>query len=192
MKYATVFGVLWIAASTMSCGGAPDYTPKPKSGAVSHYTIQFQAILVGAQTGKATARVMGEETINGKTYKKTIVAFTGIAGLDQTTAYNRYDADGEYEIDGKHRDIPEYLVMPLPIAVGKAWSAMTGDGKKNFKAESIEAVLINDKTYDACLKVTYMMDGGVQGTDYYAPGVGLVKSIFNSGLANVTLTLDSK
>jgi len=191
MKKVSILPLI-LAIPLAGCAQTKNFFPENKVGTTQEYSIEVQSPFSGNQTGKVTTRLVGEETINNKKYYRIVTAFSGMPGLDQQVGYERWAADGVYAIDGQHKATPEYLDFPQPVGIGKKWISNDPDGKKEEEAVSLETVLIGDKTYDGCLKVSYKQqtpNGIMEGTEYYAPGVGLVKSVAHGGGTNITMTL---
>ena len=65
--------------------------------------------------------------------------------------------------------------MPLPLHAGDRWLS----GHVEVTAESAGTVEAGGKKYADCLKLTYRHEGDPHtNEDYYAPGVGLVRSVY--------------
>jgi len=151
-----------------------EYFLEPPIGARWEYSLENMVPFLGVQKGKVLRRVDGEETINGKTYFKTVTVFSGIPGRESYHYYWRKGPDGLYEIDGT--DLPEYLDTPLPLTVGMNWTVQYPNEQQKCSAEAIETVELFDRKYENCLKISFAGEG-YSGYSYYAPDVGLVKRV---------------
>lgn len=164
-----------------------EYFSAPAEGHPLQYVIQFGTLL-GTQKAQMITRREGDETIDGKKYYKVVSVVSGFPGAEPEVSYCRRASTGMYCISGKHKDKPEYLGVPFPVTVGTTWTTSSPDGKVEARAESIETVDLFDRKYDKCLKVTESGTSNGKAftaTAYYAPGIGLVKSIAKVG--DVTL-----
>jgi len=129
---------------------------------------------------RATAKVDGETLINGKMYFKlvTVSDFTGVPGYDrhlEDVRYYRFAEDGIYVRPGNDPDKPDLLEMPLPIPVGVKWLS----GTTETRAERAGTIRVGGRVYKDCLRVTFKLADGVRSTEnYYASGVGIVKTVY--------------
>src|SRR5262245_25315804 len=118
MRLKTAFWMALLLVTFYGCSGGPnkDYFPY-HDGARWEYAVEAMVPFSGVQKGKVISRVDGEETINGKKYYKLVTVYSGIPGAEAEVLYLRKAKDGIYKIDGKYKDNPEYLLVPLPLAV---------------------------------------------------------------------------
>ena len=72
-------------------------------------------------------------------------------------------------------------MLPYPIEIGKEWKITTKKGQGHSRIVGKKDVFLIDRTYRNCLEIHSegwsVKNGKVESTDYYAPGVGLVKRI---------------
>jgi hypothetical protein len=71
------------------------------------------------------------------------------------------------------------LLIPLPATIGKEWKSKGETMAYEKKIES-EDVHLPDQVYRRCLKIHSQGSGGGEemvSDDYYADGIGLVKSV---------------
>lgn len=67
--------------------------------------------------------------------------------------------------------------MPLPIPADLKWLS----GSTEVRAERAGTLKIGDREYKDCLKVTFKLADGVHTTtNFYAPGVGIVKTVYEN------------
>ena len=91
--------------------------------------------------------------------------------------FRSVESGGVYYLPGDETEAEERLGMPLPLRAGDRWLS----GQVEVTAESAGAVEAGGKKYDGCLKLTYRREGDPhENEDYYAPGVGLVRSVFTN------------
>jgi len=167
------------------------YFPKGSNGSQWEYGVRYSAP-EGTKMGIMLIEIVGEETINGKTYYKQINSIKGIPGAGIRLGYYRRAKEGIYAIDDNTTYSRERLTTPFMIRIGDTWTAKTSDGQKQFKAEKIETVEINDKRYKNCLKVSFKTDPGpqhIEGISYFAPKIGEVYSVFDIGKVKVDYAL---
>jgi hypothetical protein len=176
-------GVFWFARSSKPGGvplfGEPDYFPL-RQGSKWEYDYELQVGLRPVQKGAMVVRIDGEEKIDGKTYLRVTDVITGIPGMDSEVGHVRSGEGGVYSRDKKTGE--EELLLPRPAPVGKewTWTHKTKQGKTTNRVEAIEDVPLIDQTYRKCLKVHSTSsgeDGETKGDAYYAPGIGVIKSV---------------
>ncbi len=144
-----------------------------------------------------TERYDGEETINGKKYFKHYGFTSG-----ELVSYDRKAKEGLFKVPVDNKDKPEELTVPLFLKVGETHTIKRESAPKSLTIETTllgkEAVTIADKKYENCLKFSkkYSHAGGdskpqdMELIEYYAPNIGMVKSIRNIGKGyKGTLTL---
>lgn len=104
--------------------------------------------------------------------------------MEPSISFVRKAPEGLYTIDADRLDRGQYwesLWLPLPLSVGTEWTVLLPDDTVKFKVEAQEPLPLVDHTYSDCLRLSYTRRGGsVTGTDWYARGVGRVKSIHHS------------
>jgi hypothetical protein len=126
--------------------------------------------------------VDGETLIGGKRYFKlvTTVDFSSVPTIGrqvEDVRYYRYAEDGIYFRPGNdpRPDKPDMLEIPLPIPTGVKWLS----GTTEVQAERAGTLQLGGHEYQDCLKVTFnLADGFHTTTNYYAPGVGIVKIVY--------------
>jgi hypothetical protein len=189
-------GAVLLCSGLSSCTkpkGA-DYFPELSAGSRYEYLVEYRAQGGVVQRASMTIIPDGEETIAGKKYHKSIATYVGIPGLDQQTYYERQMPAGFFVVDAKHKDMPEYLGMPLPVGVGSSWVAKGPDAETSCQAIGLETVDTPNETFPDCLKITFKTSdssGSSEGVEYYASHVGLVKNVFTTvDGVRMTLTLE--
>jgi hypothetical protein len=180
--------------------------PRPSLTSAPHYTLQsFCAFILclvlatpacarsggkdyfplsgGAQyPGHANIAVQGTTLIRGRRYFKyvTSASFPGVPNApvnQEFVRYYRVESGGVYYLPGDETEGEERLGMSLPLHAGDRWLS----GKVEVTAESAGTVEAGGKKYADCLKLTYRHEGDPRtNEDYYAPGVGLVKTVFTN------------
>jgi hypothetical protein len=181
--------VLMFAAACGSPDGS-QYYPPLHQGERRDYEI-----VVTPQGGTAThdtvsTRGDGNAIIRGKTYWKEVRGTIGVTG------YYRQTSDGIYSITDTSAATVEQLVLPLPLVVGKSWTKSDGVDVLHFAAAAIEDVNVDGRPYHQCMKITISGSAHGQtynGTQYYAPGIGLVLDATQwPGLTTAQLLLAKK
>lgn len=170
-----------ILAAFPACAraGGKDYFPLA-DGAKWEYEGRFSSADGKEFSVRATARVDGETLINGKKYFKFITssdfsAVPGLGGHLEDVRYYRFDEDGIYFRLGSDPDKPDLLELPLPIPVGVRWLSGTNEAQ----AERAGTIKVGGREYRDCLKITFRLGDGARRTEnYYAPGVGVVKTVY--------------
>jgi hypothetical protein len=157
------------------------YFPESSKGSQWEYSIEYTTPFAGIQKGKVLTRVDEEVVIDGKSYFKYVTVFSGIPGAKSEINYYRRAKDGIYKTSDK--DIPEYLVTPFPLTVGKTWTVKDSNNEIEYRVDRIETAELFDKKFDNCLKITF--EGTIKKTEgslnikgyiYKAEGIGDVKS----------------
>jgi len=169
-----------------------DYFPL-SNGAQADYSVEFAAPFVGVQKGKARERVDGRENIRGSDYYKVVSVTTGIPGAESQTNYFRKTEKGIYEIEGKHKDSPEFLAFPFPLVVGSEWTVSEAEGKYECRVESEESAEMWGKTYEHALKMTchgQYKGKAIEMSEYLAKGVGAVKIVSRYSGVTIEFTLE--
>ncbi|MFL6196821.1 MAG: hypothetical protein ACJ75H_21740 [Thermoanaerobaculia bacterium] len=131
----------------------------------------------GQVDGVAIVSDRGKQTIDGKTYSKTMTTFDGIPGTQPESSYRRVGDDGVYSRKSTDPNEPEALEFPLPPTVGRTWSLKQDDLSLDLAIMAVEDFDTASKTYKNCLKVAGTGKKGaspIEVTSYYAPKVGLV------------------
>jgi hypothetical protein len=147
---------------------------------------------MGVEHASMVTRVDEQTTIQGKRYYKMIITFTGIPGLDQQISYSRSTPEGVYTIDGDSMDKPEYLETPFPVSVGSSWTSVGPSSRGTYHALDLETVETGNETFKDCLKVSVKTDGKTgsgEGTEYLAPGIGMVRMSLTASGIPMTFTL---
>jgi hypothetical protein len=149
-------------------------------GAKWEYAGHFSSV-GGKEFGvRAAARVDGQTLIEGKKYFKLVVT-TDLSGVPdigrrmEEVRYYRYAEDGLYFRPGGDPNGKDRLELPSPVSAGVKWL----NGTTEVKAESAGTVQIGGRQYKDCLKVIIKgADGARSVENYYAPGVGVVKTVY--------------
>jgi len=143
-----LLAVASVAACSQGGSFAPDYTPLG-DGYRWEYAVSYVALFIGKSEGKAVARIEGSETIDGKSYFKAILVYSGIPGAEPETIFMRKGSDGLYQVNGKHTAAGEYLALPLPLEVGKSWTIETPFSSMKCNIDAKESALLFEKTLRA-------------------------------------------
>jgi hypothetical protein len=157
-------------------------------GAKYEYSMQISGPkLPYTLTGKREDVVVGEETVNGTKYFKSVTTYSGpIAELPAPanwfsapeTTLIRQGTEGIYRIDDYPQNNTEYLAIPLPLTVGKTWTVpVNGIEPVTMKIESIETVTVPSGEYKGCAKSLSRTEFPnknevVETYGYYAPDLG--------------------
>lgn len=174
--------ILWRAVPlllSLTCVREKDeaYFPEPSHGSRWEYNVEYST-LAGVQRASMVVSIDGEEVLGGKEYYKQVAVVSGIPGVEPEITYGRWALEGVYVIDGKYKQMPEYLAVPFPVAVGSTWTAQAHTGTTTYRVAGIETLYLPGGKYDDCLKVSYESNAGGThsvGTTYYAKGVGQVR-----------------
>jgi hypothetical protein len=178
-----VITLCFLLAATSACAraGGKDYFPLT-DGARWEYSGRFSSSNGGQYNVRATAHADGETLINGKRYFKLVTTadFSAVPTIGrqvEDVRYYRVADDGIYFRPGNDPkpDKPDLLEIPLPIPIGVKWLS----GATEVQAESAGILQINGREYRDCLRVTFKLaDGFHTTTNYYAPGVGIIKIVY--------------
>ena len=123
-----------------------------------------------AWTDFAGSNTVQQRTNNGGTESVSVYTIDGGAlkkVFQQGETYYVYDFTG--------MDTMEEVLIMEPIAVGTTWTLDGGEERAITKTNA--AVTVPYGSYTGVLEVTTTYDESVT-TDYYAPGVGLIKRVF--------------
>jgi hypothetical protein len=180
--------VLSLALLLTGCSKQDSETYFPLSdGAYWEYSMEVYITGGSFISGKMKTRVDGEERINGEQYIKVVKVTSGIPDSEPEINYYRTTNDGIYFISKKHINHPEQLYLPASLDVGSSWSVQTPDSDIRYTIEAIEDAELFDRKYENSLRIVFegtedTEDLGaviIKGVSYYAPSVGVVKTIFS-------------
>ncbi len=182
-KLLCALSLFLLLPTTPACARSvgKDYFPL-SDGARWEYAGTFFASNGTQYPGHATITIQGTILIRGRRYFKYVTSgsFTGVPGgpLNQESVrYYRVESGGLYYLPGDETEGEERLGMPLPLRAGDRWLS----GQVEVTAESAGTVEAGWRKYEDCLKLTYRHEGDPRtNEDYYAPGVGLVKTVFTN------------
>jgi len=174
--------------------GKKNYFPI-SDGAQWTYTGRFLPSTGGSYTARATIRIDGTMLIRGRRYYRHITSSVTDAPTapikPEQVRYYRAETGGIYFLPGNDLEGEERLAMPLPIPVGGSWLS----GSVEVTAEHAGTIAVGRRKYANCLKLTYRQQGDARiNEDYYAPGVGLVRSVYvntTSPQSTIELWLES-
>jgi hypothetical protein len=133
----------------------------------------------GMQFGKMIVRADGKEIIDGKEYIKKVEEYSGLPGRDTRITYYRSSAEGIYKINGKQKEMHEYVSTPFPLEVGTKWIVREPEGEFHFSVVAKETVELTNMKYRDCLIVSFtaVIDSSqIVGVSYLAPNIGVVKN----------------
>jgi hypothetical protein len=167
------------------------YFPDLRDGLERRYSVEYVIALAGSRKGVFVFRVDGKVTINGKSYFKDILVPSGIPGAEPEVTYIRRAKDGLYAIDEKDATKTEYLQTPFPLSLGMEWTVKTSEKTSRYKVETIDTLQLIDRKYDKCLKISYR-EGQIEGTSYYAPGIGEVRGVGKGPGFTMDYTLEER
>ena len=189
-----IVALLLFAALAISCGRQQDaeYFPILEDGKQNKYSVDIAVQGRGIIKAGLVIRGAGQETINGQTYHKVVALFSGMPGAQPTTTYSRYTAKGIFTVDDKHKNAPERLDPPFPLAVGTTWNTNGKGGVSEYRVEAIEALDLPNLRYERCIKISITGPGpGVSGHQYFAPGVGMVKMVMKKDGSTMEAVLEN-
>lgn len=184
IKRLSVFlGLLIFVAGCSLNGGGSDYFPL-KDGSKWEYDIEMFGP-GNKLNGKMVIRIDGSEKIGGEKYFKAVSVISGIPGSEPEIAFYRPTKEGVMHILKKFIEQPPQILIPSSVGVGDTWEFIAPSQKLVYRVEAIESAELIERTYKNCLKVS--VDGEMSSDDmgkvsmtgyaYYAPSVGMVKSI---------------
>lgn len=193
---ACAFCLYLLLATASACAQTDRNKYFPLSdGAKWEYAGRFSSAGGREFSVRATARVDGETLIEGKKYFKLVVT-TDLSGVPdigrrmEEVRYYRYAEDGLYFRPGNDPNSKDRLELPSPVSAGVKWL----NGTTEVRAESAGTVQAGGRQYKDCLKVIIKgADGARSVENYYAPGVGVVKTVYvntTEPRSVVELTLD--
>jgi hypothetical protein len=180
-EWLFTFGFCFVIAVTSACAqvGGKNYFPLADSTRWE-YAGRFSSASGREYSVRMTSKVDGETLINGKKYFKLVTAsdFSDVPGISrriEDVRYYRFAEDGIYFHPGNDPNKPDLLEMPLPIPIGVKWLS----GATEVQAERVGTIQIRGHEYEDCLKITFKLaDGSRTTTNYYAPGVGIIKTMY--------------
>lgn len=167
------------AAPACARSGGKDYFPLA-DGSKWEYAGRFSSAEGREFSIRATARVDGETLIEGRKYFKFVVTsdFSGVPHIGlrlEEVRYYRYGEDGLYFRRADEPDKADRLDLPLPVSAGMKWLS----GTTEVRAERAGTIRAAAREYRDCLKIIYKAADGARSTEnYYAPGVGVVKTVY--------------
>jgi hypothetical protein len=181
---------LLLVATTSATAATPEpYVPLAKGTIWVH---EHRATYTGPGERKVFANVvtevLGEETIDGKTYVKMLRRYEGMPGVDRITVYRRAAPEGVYIASRKDGKLREALELALPAAIGGSWDYDDGVVSKRQVADVV-AIDTPAGHFEKCLKVvrdflTEVRRKNYSQEAYYCPGVGEVKSVLVQNTPN--------
>jgi hypothetical protein len=186
-----------VLATIPACAqpGGKNYFPLA-DGAKWEYTGRFISSTGGQFPARVIIQINSTTLIRGQRYYKYVTSgdFTGSPNVPtklEQVRYYRAETGGIYFLPGNDLDGAERLAMPLPIPVGERWLS----GSIEVTAERAGTIEVGGHKYADCLKLTYREPGGRRtNEDYFAPGVGMVKSVYiniTPPQSTIELTLES-
>jgi|SRR5947209_2694134 len=169
--------------TNLSCAQANGQNYFPLiDGAKWKYTGRFLSANGGQYPIHSTIHIDGVTLIHGRRYYKYVISgdFTGVPNMPpqiEQVRYYRAESSGIYFLPGNELDGAEKLSMPLPMPIDERWLSGTAE----VTAERDGTIEAGGHRYTDCIKLTYKEPDGRRSTeDYYAPGIGLVKSVYTN------------
>lgn len=144
---------------------------------------------VNAREWKQLVNIEPEETIEGKKYYKYVTTYSNLAGVDPEISYLRTSKEGIYLMKEGSK---EHLEIPFPLIDGKTWQYHDPDSDSDIKckAEKKDKIYAYGNTYSDGLVITReykLSNSNYNKIDYYAPNVGLVKSVMTNITKEITI-----
>jgi hypothetical protein len=169
----------------MHLSAQADYYPLARSSRWT-YSVVITGGLLGVQEGTSTTAVEGEEKAGGKTYFRVRTSFAKVT-FPPDLLLLRKDRTGIYKLDAGR----EVLMMPLPLKPGLTWTTPGPQGELiQNRVEGPETVDLATDKFDNCLKVV-RTSSSAKSADYYAPNVGLVKTVGQMAGSRLDFFLDA-
>ena len=177
-----------------------DYFPPLNKGEQREYD-EFVFSRGEVERKRMIIRGEGTEVLFGTEYIRYAIASVGEDGRLESgwVEYYRKAPEGWYtRITTDVTVNEEALTTPLPVTVGMSWTVKLGVWEAEYTAEAIEDVVLASATYRNCLKMKISYKGEsalapgalLTGTYWFAPGLGLIKAVYQQGSAQRTeLTL---
>jgi len=180
MKIYFYFLLVVLLFSCSKKHSGSEYLPECGVGSEYIYTLELLSI-AGKQTGQLISRVESSEEISGINYNKIVNIYSGIPGLENEIFFIRYTPEGIYRLE-KSTNSKEQILYPFPLLINTTWNFKDREGYKyECTVTSNEDLYLPEKTYKNCLKITWngkKSYNEVEGLEYLAPGIGVVKSVW--------------
>lgn len=198
-QYTTRLAVGMVMIMTMlfitACGGSgyEDYFPA-EDGSISTYRVTMLPSMPGVGNIRYIVRTDGQEKINGNTYWKNVEIMDGVPGEEPTVTLWRVDDKGVWQVENKDPAQSEYLSFPFDAKDGTSWTISTIDSERQHVLAVPVQVIMPDKTYDECIRVsiTGTQNGDlIDAVEYYCKNVGMVKANGSISGIQVELILES-
>jgi len=140
--------------------------------------------------GSAVRLITDSQKLGEYTYFVVVTTFTGLPDMKEVTMLRRKSPRAIYAINMLDKEKREFMEAALPLEVGQSWKTVIGTMVIISSVDARESVTAGGKTYENCVKISYVSDdGNVSGYYYQAPDVGNVKEVSKRGDATYTFTL---
>ncbi|HEX6901942.1 MAG TPA: hypothetical protein VF789_19630 [Thermoanaerobaculia bacterium] len=191
MKRLSAYLALPLAAVlAVGCKAGPKGFMPLETGHKVVYEVEYAGLLGAVQRAEAVQRVEEKTRIGGHEYFRIVTAIKGIPGHVTDTYYQRFAADGLHEVryvDGRPVD---YLSIPWPLKVGKAWLYNDGLTEMTCRVEERASAVLPERTYEDAWKIScYSVGSGFKEQTYLVEGVGEVRILQDFGSLKIEMRL---
>ena len=161
-----------------------------ETGRKSLYEVEYSDVLGAVQRAESVERVEEKVKIGGQEYFRLVMAMKGIPGHATDTYYQRFAADGLHELRYVGGRPVEYLSIPWPLKVGKAWLVNDGATEMTCRVEERAPAVLPEKTYKDAWKIScYSTGSGFKEQTYLVEGVGSVRILQDFGALKIEMRL---
>ena len=174
-----VIAVVMMIAFSGCSNYSANYFPLPRTGQWT-YDLRVTNSALRSESGSYICVVDGKQTIQGKRYTRIVNITKGITSAETTVGLYRRAHDGIYFRDASKPDDKESLLLPDSPVVGKSWTTVSGNVKRESRIESFETLEVSGRKYEQSLKISFTLtgpDGVFTGYEYRAPGVGHIRQL---------------
>ena len=183
LRRIALAGSMLVLSAAPPSGQSADYYPLAVNSRWT-YTVSTTGGFLGDQDGTSTTLVQATELVKGQRYFRVNTSFKNLPFPTESNLF-RKTATALY----RRLDDEDEVAMPLPLKVGLEWSTRgAGDVVLHHRVESLESVKLGTQTFENCFKIQH---SSVQAKsfDYYAPNVGLIKTVGQAAGSRLEFTL---
>ena len=180
------------AALALACKEGPKGFMPLETGRKAVYEVEYANVLGAVQHAEAVQRVEEKTKIGGHEYFRVVIAIKGIPGHEPDVFYQRFAADGLHELRYVGDRPVDYLAVPWPLRVGKAWLVNEAGTEMTCRVEARAPAVLPEKTYENAWRIScYGLRTGARfkNQTYLVEGVGPVRVIQEFGSLKIEMRL---
>jgi hypothetical protein len=181
-----------VAALAVACKASPKGFMPLETGRKTVFEVEYADVLGAVQHAEAVQRVEEKTKIGGHEYFRVVIAIKGIPGHEPDVFYQRFADDGLHELRYVGDKPVDYLAVPWPLRVGKAWLVNAPELETTCRVEARAPAVLPEKTYDDAWRIScYGLRAGsrFKNQTYLVEGVGPVRVVQEAGAFKIEMRL---